>query len=231
MAAPIAAVDREGRQSFVNPAFCQLVGWTEDELLGQLPPFVYWPPDELPVIQTAFDTALKGLSPPTGFELRLHRKNGEQFIALVQPAPMVDSKGELLGWVASVQDIGHLKQTEATLREREQFIARVTRAVPDIIHVYDFREQRQRIFESSRYRHSGLQRRAAPGNAKSSADANHAPGGLAKNTRMVRAPGNTPETGRFSNLNFACERWRESIAGFKVAIPFLSAMTRDESSK
>jgi PAS domain S-box-containing protein len=142
MSAPVAAVDKEGRQNFANPAFCQLVGWYAEELLGQTPPFVYWPPEELEVIQTAFDQALKGLSPPTGFELKFQRKNGQRFAALVQPVPINDHQGELLGWVASVQDISHLKDTEAALREREQFIARVAQAVPEVIHVYDFREKR-----------------------------------------------------------------------------------------
>ena len=31
-------IDLEGRISYVNPAFCRLVGMTQDELLGQTPP-------------------------------------------------------------------------------------------------------------------------------------------------------------------------------------------------
>ena len=41
----IAAVDLEGRQTYVNPAFCAMVGWNPQELVGARPPFVYWPPD------------------------------------------------------------------------------------------------------------------------------------------------------------------------------------------
>src|SRR5580765_5094855 len=40
----IAAVDLEGRQTYVNPAFCAMVGQTEAELIGAKPPFSYWPP-------------------------------------------------------------------------------------------------------------------------------------------------------------------------------------------
>src|SRR5262249_41591787 len=46
----IAAVDREGRQTYVNPAFCKMVGWDAAELLGAEPPFIYWPPDEVKAI-------------------------------------------------------------------------------------------------------------------------------------------------------------------------------------
>ena len=37
----ITAVDLEGRQTYVNPAFCALVGWKESELVGARPPFAY----------------------------------------------------------------------------------------------------------------------------------------------------------------------------------------------
>ena len=42
----IVGVDTEGRINYVNSAFCKMVGWSEEELLGQGPPFVYWPPEE-----------------------------------------------------------------------------------------------------------------------------------------------------------------------------------------
>ena len=46
----IAAVDLDGRQTYVNPAFCGMVGWSEAELVGAKPPFVYWPPEEVEAI-------------------------------------------------------------------------------------------------------------------------------------------------------------------------------------
>src|SRR5215475_2754101 len=33
----ITAVDLEGRQVYVNPAFCEMIGWTETELVGASP--------------------------------------------------------------------------------------------------------------------------------------------------------------------------------------------------
>src|SRR5437588_7430501 len=51
----IAAVDLEGRQTYVNPAFCSMVGWSEAELVGARPPFVYWPPDEIDAITRALE--------------------------------------------------------------------------------------------------------------------------------------------------------------------------------
>src|SRR4051812_10047878 len=39
----IASIDLDGRQTYVNPAFCAMVGWSETDLVGAHPPFVYWP--------------------------------------------------------------------------------------------------------------------------------------------------------------------------------------------
>ncbi len=37
-------LDLEGRITYVNPAFCRMLGFDETELLGAMPPFPYWPP-------------------------------------------------------------------------------------------------------------------------------------------------------------------------------------------
>ena len=39
------AMDMEGRISYVNPAFCAMTGFSEADLIGQHPPFPYWPHD------------------------------------------------------------------------------------------------------------------------------------------------------------------------------------------
>src|SRR5438105_1294576 len=43
----IASIDLDGRQTYVNPAFCAMVGWSETDLVGAHPPFVYWPEEAI----------------------------------------------------------------------------------------------------------------------------------------------------------------------------------------
>jgi len=43
----IGAIDDQGKQLYVNPAFCRIVGWSSEELLGMRFPYVYWPHDEV----------------------------------------------------------------------------------------------------------------------------------------------------------------------------------------
>ncbi len=113
--AGIIAVDVDGRQSYVNPAFCRMVGWSETDLLGATPPFVYWPTEDIPVISEAFrvTTGEDGLA--SDFELVFQRRNGDRFDAYLLVAPLKDRKG----WLASVYDITERKRDEAAIRRQK----------------------------------------------------------------------------------------------------------------
>jgi len=106
----IAAVDLEGRQSYVNPSFCEMVGWTKEELLGAKPPFVYWPPEEIENITRVFQQVLSSENFEKGAELRFQRRNGERFDALVLFSPLKDDQGNVIGWIRSVGDITEQKR-------------------------------------------------------------------------------------------------------------------------
>src|SRR6185503_20206626 len=56
----IAVVNLEGKQTYVNPAFCEMVGWSESELIGSKPPFVYWPAEDVEKISAILMQAIKG---------------------------------------------------------------------------------------------------------------------------------------------------------------------------
>src|SRR3954447_15955124 len=66
----IAVMDLSKVQTYVNPSFCAMVGWSEGDLIGTRPPFVYWPEEERKKIENSFAQAFKGKSPANGFELR-----------------------------------------------------------------------------------------------------------------------------------------------------------------
>lgn len=112
----IAAVDAEGRHTYVNPAFCQMVGWSEAELLGTQPPYVYWPPEEAPVTQESLSLAARGQMPAGGFELRFLHRSGKIFDVLLLINPLKDAHGNVTGWLGSVTDITERKMAQEDLR-------------------------------------------------------------------------------------------------------------------
>jgi PAS domain S-box-containing protein len=120
LASGIVASDDQGRILSVNPAFCAMTGWSGEELLGLLPPYPYWPEEEVPAIQKAFATTLGGGTPLEGYALRFCRKDGSRFDVLVNVAPLLDAEDRRLGWLGSVTDVTTLQETRRRLREANE---------------------------------------------------------------------------------------------------------------
>jgi len=71
---------------------------------------------------------LDGKAPPDGFEITFRRKDGECFQALIYEAPLIDSKGQHTGWMASVLDVTERRRAEELARlqqEQLQFTSRL----------------------------------------------------------------------------------------------------------
>lgn len=129
----IVVVDLEGRQTYVNPAFCAMVGWSETELIGAKPPFPYWPPEEIDTITEAFAQVLQGKVPTGGMELRFRRRDNERFDVLLLLTPLRDSFGNINGWLSSITDITLRKQAEEALRRsKEELEMRVRERTRDL---------------------------------------------------------------------------------------------------
>jgi PAS domain S-box-containing protein len=112
----ISGFDMEGHQIYVNRVFCEMVGWSEEELIGAKYPFKYWPPGEIETVAADFQLLLSGDVPSHGIELPFRRKNGERFWGLVLTATLTDSKGSKIGQLMSVADISARKRAEKAMR-------------------------------------------------------------------------------------------------------------------
>jgi PAS domain S-box-containing protein len=111
------AMDIKGRITYVNAAFCQMTGWTEEELVGRMPPFPYWPEEDRETLEQKLAQELQGETTSSGFQVRVKRKSGEVFDARLYVSPLVDARGQQTGWMTSMTDI-----TEPN-RVREQLSA------------------------------------------------------------------------------------------------------------
>lgn len=147
--AGLIATDLEGRQSYVNPAFCRMVGWTEAELLGAKAPFVYWPPEEIDAITDAFSVTTGEDALPSDFELRFQRKNGERFDALVLVAPLTGEGGHLQGWLSSVYDITARKQSEEDIRRQKARAEALVRTAERLNARLDFQKVLDTVCEET----------------------------------------------------------------------------------
>jgi two-component system sensor histidine kinase DctS len=126
----LRARDLEGRTTYVNPAFCQMVGFGVDEILGKGTPAPYWPPELADEYRKRQEVRLAGgTSPPReGFESVFMRKSGERFPVLIIEAPLINAHGTQTGWMSAVLDISEQRRVEELSRasqERLQATARL----------------------------------------------------------------------------------------------------------
>jgi len=133
----LRAIDLTGRITYVNPAFCRLVGRDADELVGAEAPFPYWPEDRLDICQANLDMTLSGQAPPTGFEMQIVRKNGERIDTRFYLSPLIDSEGKQTGWMASMTDITEPKRVRAALESAQARFEAVLDGLDSAVFVAD----------------------------------------------------------------------------------------------
>ncbi len=132
----LRARDLEGRVSYVNPAFCEMVGYRADEIIGHdTPP--YWPPEMVPEYRQRMAQRRVPLSAPEpapayspgrptrgnsreGFETTFMRKDGERFAVLIFEAPLLDSNGRQTGWMSAALDVSDQRRIEDLSRQQQE---------------------------------------------------------------------------------------------------------------
>jgi two-component system sensor histidine kinase DctS len=115
----LRARDLEGRVTYVNPAFCQMVGLPPEELVGKVPPMPYWAPEAMAQYEQRFANVLAGNVTPQ-FETVFQRRDGARVPVLVFEAPLVDSRGRQTGWMSSILDITDRKRAEELNRQQQE---------------------------------------------------------------------------------------------------------------
>jgi diguanylate cyclase (GGDEF)-like protein/PAS domain S-box-containing protein len=109
-----SALDHTGRSTHANPALCRMTGFSAEELIGQVAPFPYWPPEEYQTIEDAFRRTL--LAEAGEFELVFMRKNGERFPVAVAASAVLDAQGQPAAYLATVKDRTRLKRMENEIK-------------------------------------------------------------------------------------------------------------------
>ena len=124
------ARDLQGRVTYVNPAFCQMVGLDASELLKPtaLPP--YWPPEQAEEYQQRQSRRLEiGASlSREGFESVFMRRDGSRFPVLIIEAPLINAVGKQTGWMSAILDVSEQRRIEElsrTSQDRLQATARL----------------------------------------------------------------------------------------------------------
>jgi two-component system sensor histidine kinase DctS len=95
------ARDLQGRITYVNPAFCNMVGFSAEELLG-LNVAPYWPPELAQEYRQRQAPAAGAMpTPREGHESVFMRKDGSRFPVLIFEAPLITAQGQHTGWMSA----------------------------------------------------------------------------------------------------------------------------------
>jgi two-component system sensor histidine kinase DctS len=125
----LRARDMNGRVTYVNPAFCQMVGFSASELIGSGLPAPWWPPELVNEYQQRQAVRLAGqVLPREGYESVFQRKDGTRFPVLIIEAPLIDAQGTQTGFMSAILDLSEQRRVEELNRasqERLQATARL----------------------------------------------------------------------------------------------------------
>jgi two-component system sensor histidine kinase DctS len=111
----LRARDLDGRLLFANRTFCEMVGYSLEELIEHGPTG-----DER--IQTNPGIA-KNRDKREGYETRWRRRDGRLIDVMVFESPLVDGIGDQVGWMGSIVDVTERKRLEELERRQREALA------------------------------------------------------------------------------------------------------------
>jgi len=123
------ARDLDDRIIYVNPAFCRMIGWSAEEIVGRVPPLPYWLPDLVEETLARHHTLAHQELKPISFETRFRRRDGSIFDVLVYEAPLIDGRGIHRGWMGSIIDVTDRKRAEDMERRHTETMTRTARLI------------------------------------------------------------------------------------------------------
>jgi diguanylate cyclase (GGDEF)-like protein/PAS domain S-box-containing protein len=114
----LAQVGTDGMLQFCNDQFCEMLGYTREELMGKpVARLLATAEDEATVVEKC-KLRLRGISDQ--YEVRFRRKDGSVIWVEIGGAPVTDADGNVIGSIGVHNDITKRRLAEEALRESEE---------------------------------------------------------------------------------------------------------------
>ncbi len=140
MVTGMRAFDLEGRITYVNRAFCDMVGLKSSDLVGKSPPFPYWPADQQELHRNNFEHVLAGGISRGSIETRIVRSDGTLIDTKTYVSKLVDREGRHTGWMTSINDITEPRRMRAALAAAHERFTTVLEALEAAVSVISLEE-------------------------------------------------------------------------------------------
>ncbi len=112
-------VDVNGIYTYVSPKVKDLIGFEPEEVIGKAA-FDLMPPDEAKRVSLLFADIVKSGKPFATLENTILDKNGRAVVVETSGVPIIDERGNLLGYRGIDRDITERKRAEKALHDSEE---------------------------------------------------------------------------------------------------------------
>lgn len=129
-------VDLKGRFLKANHRLCEILGYSEKELLTKTFSDVTHP-DDLQIGLDKMKEMIQGITDFTSFEKRYYRKDGNLIYVNISPSLIRNEEGEPQYFVGLWQDITEGKKAEEAIKASEEKFRNLFESSTDAIHVMD----------------------------------------------------------------------------------------------
>ena len=165
----ISIIAANDRIEWVNPAFTDMFGYTEDEAIGKMPSdLLAGPETDLELIKEIDKAVFENLQ---SYDTTIvhYRKDKSKLWAKIHITPILNKKhGGLLKYIAVSTDITESKKAQDNLAESEANFAQIAETVNDVIYLYDIKNNQYEYISSNslkilgvdkKYFYSGISRK------------------------------------------------------------------------
>ncbi|MGA1790792.1 MAG: PAS domain S-box protein [bacterium] len=134
---PLFLIDRNARIRTWNRAFCDTLGYEDEEIIGM--PVVKILPEKERILSTGIKDSTESISNDNSrdYETYLRAKDGREIPVLLSRSVMEDKEGRMICIVCTAKDISQRKAAEEKLRENQEYLKRIWDSIHTGIMIID----------------------------------------------------------------------------------------------